>query len=141
MIEILNQQKRYNCDTGRLMRLLHKLVNHYRLKDPEVTLALVNDSPMRTLNRRFLNKDGPTDVLSFPVRESGPDGKYYLGDIIISVPCAARQSKTLGHSLQHELEFLTVHGLLHLKGFEHGAGLEEEQEKIRALWVNENNGL
>lgn len=141
MIEILNQQKRYKCDTGRLERLLTKLLRHYRLSDPEVTLALVNDSPMRSLNRRFLNKDRPTDVLSFPVRESGPDGKYYLGDIIISVPYAVRQSRGLGHSLQDELEFLTIHGLLHLKGFEHGAGLEEEQEKIRALWVHKTNGF
>ncbi|MFA9454981.1 MAG: rRNA maturation RNase YbeY, partial [Candidatus Aminicenantaceae bacterium] len=107
----------------------------------EVTLALVNDKPMTDLNRRFMDKDGPTDVLSFPIRDKGPDGKYYLGDIIISVPYAARQSRSRGHALQQELEFLVIHGLLHLQGFEHSEGLEEEEDKIRARWLKESHEL
>ena len=116
MIEILNQQKRYEVNTDRLERLLKDLIRRYQIPDPEITLALVNNKPMRDLHRRFLKKDKPTDVLSFPVREKGPDGKYYLGDIIISVPYAASQSKKHGrHGLQQEVEFLVIHGLLHLQ--------------------------
>ena len=141
MIEILNQQRRYDVDTNRLQRLLEKLIHTYRIPDPEVTLAIVNDKPMTDLNRRFMDKDAPTDVLSFPIRDTGPDGKYYLGDIIISVPYAARQSRSRGHALQQELEFLAIHGLLHLQGFEHSKGLEEEEDKIRARWLKESHEL
>jgi probable rRNA maturation factor len=135
MIEILNRQKRYDIDTSRLHDLLDGLLRTYGIPGTEVTLALVNDAPMRALNRKFMNKDAPTDVLSFPIRDLGPDGKYYLGDIIISVPYAARQGRSQGHPLQRELEFLVIHGLLHLKGFEHFEGLEEEEETARTRWL------
>jgi probable rRNA maturation factor len=141
MIEILDRQKRYDIDTARLHDLLGKLLRTYGIPDAEVTLALINDAPMRALNRRFMNKDAPTDVLSFPIRDMGPDGKYYLGDIIISVPYAARQNRSQGHPLQRELEFLVIHGLLHLKGFEHFEGLEEEEETVRARWLEESHVL
>ena len=141
MIEILNQQKRYDIDTARLQDLLAGLLRAYGMPDAEVTLALINDAPMRALNRRFMTKDASTDVLSFPIRDLGPDGKYYLGDIIISVPYAARQSRPQGHPLQRELEFLVIHGLLHLKGYEHFEGLEEEEETVRARWLEESHEL
>lgn len=108
-----------------------KLTAYYKLGTPEITLAFVNSKAMQDLNRRFMQKDTPTDVLSFPIRERGPDGKYYLGDIILCVPYAKRQSQALGHGLERELELLTLHGFLHLKGFEHGQGLEEEELKVR----------
>ena len=139
MIEILNQQRRYAIDTDRLQHLLEELIRIYNIPNPEVTLALVNDKPIKDLNRKYMDKDAPTDVLSFPIRDTGPDGKYYLGDIIISVPYAARQSRSLGHGLQREVEFLVIHGMLHLKGFEHSEGLEEEEEKIRTRWLKESH--
>ncbi len=139
MIEILNQQKRYEVNTLRLVRLLKDLIRRYQIPNPEITVALVNNKPIRDLHRRFLKKDKPTDVLSFPVREKGPDGKYYLGDIIISVPYASIQSKAQRHSLQLEVEFLTIHGLLHLQGFEHFQGLEEEEQAVRAQWLREDH--
>jgi probable rRNA maturation factor len=139
MIEILNQQKRFEVNTDRLKRLLEYLIHRYQIPDPEITLALVNNKPIRELHRRFLKKDKPTDVLSFPVHEKGPDGKYYLGDIIISVPYASGQSKAQGHSLQQEVEYLVIHGLLHLQGFEHYEGLEEEEQEVRTMWMKENH--
>jgi probable rRNA maturation factor len=137
MVEILNQQKRYRLDLGRYEVLLGKLTTYYRLGSPEITLAFVNNKAMRDLNRRFMQKDTPTDVLSFPIRDTGPDGKYYLGDIILCVPYAKRQSQALGHSLERELELLTLHGFLHLQGFEHGKGLEKEELKVRERLLGE----
>jgi probable rRNA maturation factor len=87
---------------------------------------------MRQLNRKYRHLDKPTDVLSFTMDEQGPDGQYYLGDIIICPQVASRQAKQQGHSLSRELEILAIHGYLHLLGFEHGAGLEEEDEKVRS---------
>ena len=82
---------------------------------------------MRTLNRAWRNKDKPTDVLSFSLREGRflhiqPD---MLGDIVISVPVAARQADEAGHSLAIELERLLVHGLVHLLGYDHEKGIRE----------------
>ena len=72
-------------------------------------------------------------MLSFPVGEKGADGKYYLGDIIISVPKAHDQSLERKHSLEREMEILTIHGFLHLLGYEHFKGLEKEEKKIKKL--------
>jgi probable rRNA maturation factor len=132
MIEILNRQKKHPIRTRELRRLLGRLVVRYRLADPEITLALVGSAAMRTLNRRFRKKDQPTDVLSFPLGKQGPDGRHYLGDIVIAVPVAFRQAREKGHSLKRELELLAVHGFLHLLGFDHGAGIEEEEARLAA---------
>ncbi|MFO7734327.1 MAG: rRNA maturation RNase YbeY [Candidatus Aminicenantes bacterium] len=132
MIEILNRQKKHPIRTRELRDLLGRLVARYRLADPEVTLALVGSAAMRTLNRRFRKKDRPTDVLSFPLGKQGPDGRHYLGDIVIAVPVAFRQAREKGHSLKRELELLAVHGFLHLIGFDHGAGIEQEEARLVA---------
>jgi len=79
-----------------------------------VSILLCGDVRMRTLNRTYRGKDRPTDVLSFP---SGAPG--FLGDLAIDVPCAARQARRLGHGLAREVQILLVHGLLHLRGYDH----------------------
>jgi len=129
MIEILNRQKKIRIDLDRFERLLKRLVRRYELNRPEIVLAFVDDPEIRELNRKFRKKNKPTDVLSFPLNERGADGKFYLGDIIISIPTATAQAAGLG--LERELEYLAVHGFLHLLGFEHGRGHEAEEEKIR----------
>ncbi len=135
MIEIINRQKKRRIRTKAFERLLADLGRQYRLADPEVTLAFVGDRAIRTLNRKFMKKDRPTDVLSFPLGEKGPDGKYYLGDIVIAVPVAARQAREKGHALEHELRLLAIHGYLHLLGFDHFAGIEEEERKAHGLYL------
>lgn len=141
MIEILNKQNKYRVNLKPLKELLEKLVFHYELDDPEITLALVDNQAIKELNRKYLNKNEPTDVLSFPIGENGADGLFYLGDIIISVPYAALQSETKPCNLNKELEVLTIHGFLHLLGFEHFKGMEEEEEKIHKLIMKDNNGI
>ena len=94
--------------------------------DADLTLVLTSDAQIQALDRDFLGKDVPTDVLSFPACETDPEtGRRYLGDIIISVPCAEAQSIAMGHSLEAELSLLVVHGVLHLLGHDH-AGAEEK---------------
>jgi probable rRNA maturation factor len=140
MIEILNQQRRYNLDLKSLEKLLKSLAVDYKLKNPEITLVLVNDKAIRELNLRYRKKDKPTDVLSFSMGEKGADGKFYLGDIVISVPQAARQHRAKDHDLQTEVELLTVHGFLHLLGYEHFQGLEEEESRVRNRLHLEDHG-
>lgn len=140
MIEIINQQNRYKLDTRKYKNLLEKLIKFYRKQKVEVTLAFVNNKAIRDLNRRFLKKDSTTDVLSFPIGDRNADGKYYLGDIIVSVPQAAKQASSKGNILDRELELLIIHGFLHLHGFEHFKGLEEEEENLRKLLLESKNG-
>lgn len=93
------------------------------------SVVLTNDEIIHQYNRDYRGVDRPTDVLSFPADEGDeltapPDG--FLGDIMISVPRAAVQGMELGHSTERELAFLTVHGLLHLLGYDHMIPEDEE---------------
>jgi probable rRNA maturation factor len=135
MIEILNRQKRQKIDRAGLLRLLRRLTRFYGVRKPGLSLVFVGDAAIRTLNRAYRGKDKPTDVLSFPVMAPTPEREFYMGDIMISVPRAERQARDLGHSLRHEIEYLTVHGFLHLLGFEHFRGHEDEEARLAAvLW-------
>jgi probable rRNA maturation factor len=95
-----------------------------RAKRVRLSILLCGDRRMRTLNRRFRCVDRPTDVLSFPAFEA-PKSRAaarrgeFLGDLVIDVPCAARQARRLGHPLTLEVQILLAHGLLHLLGYDH----------------------
>jgi probable rRNA maturation factor len=79
-----------------------------------ITVALLPDTRVRALNRRYRKKDTATDVLSFPADEPGQ-----LGDVVIGIGVARRQALAAGHSLATELRVLSLHGLLHLLGYDH----------------------
>lgn len=86
----------------------------------ELTVVLTTEAEVRELNRRYGGSDTVTDVLAFPSGSADPDsGLAYLGDVIIAVPVAERQANDAGHPPQHELALLTVHGVLHLLGYDH----------------------
>lgn len=78
------------------------------------TCLLTSDREIQELNRRFLGRDYPTDVLAFP-----GDDDQYLGDLAISLDRAREQAAALGHSLEDEIKILMLHGLLHLLGMDH----------------------
>jgi probable rRNA maturation factor len=90
---------------------------------------LTDDRELRRLNRQFLGKDQPTDVLSFP--EPGPDA--YLGEMAISVDRARHQARRLGHSLADELKILMLHGVLHLMGMDHESDSGQMARRERRL--------
>ena len=89
-----------------------------------ITVAVVSDGRVRELNRRYLRKNTPTDVLSFPADEPGE-----LGDVLIALGVAKRQAVAAGHSLNTELRVLALHGLLHLLGYDH----ERDDGEMRRL--------
>ena len=93
----------------------------------EASLTVVSDEEIREYNRNFRNIDRATDVLSFPMNaEDYITGAVILGDIMISLPAATRQSQEYGHTLIREMSFLTVHGMLHLLGYDHKNKSEEK---------------
>ena len=106
------------------------LTNQSQPLDSDLTIVLTDDVQLRELNRDYLGIDAPTDVLSFPASESDPEtGTRYLGDILISMPYAARSAEKAGHGLEAEVQLLVVHGVLHLLGHDHA----EADEKAR-MW-------
>lgn len=93
----------------------------------EISATLVTDAEIRALNRRYRGIDKATDVLSFSIGDVNPDsGAVVLGDIVISAETAARQAELYGHGIERELAFLTVHGALHLLGYDHANKSDEE---------------
>jgi len=95
-----------------------------------LAVVIVDDDEIRDLNAQFLGNDEPTDVLSFPDEGGdfieGGDSEPFLGDIAISLPTAQRQADAVGHVLAAEMAHLLVHGILHLCGYDHVNGGEEE---------------
>ncbi|MBI2903322.1 MAG: rRNA maturation RNase YbeY [Candidatus Methylomirabilis oxyfera] len=97
----------------------------------ECGLLLVGDRTMARLNERYREVAGPTDVLSFPMRE-GPFQSLspgLLGDVVISAETADRQAKRAGRSLRTELAALLIHGILHLLGYDHHTPSETKKMK------------
>ena len=84
--------------------------------DRDVSVFFCGDRRMAGLNRRWRRRNRSTDVLSFPVGESGA---RFLGDIVIAVPYASRQARRRGDSAAREMDRLLVHGYLHLLGYDH----------------------
>lgn len=121
-----------------LIQVLNKAADVYGVEpQAEVSVVLADDEYIHQLNRQYRGKDMPTDVLSFAMNDlcqgehepniaEAPDNmEILLGDIIISLETTARQAEEYGHSLERELAYLTVHGMLHLLGYDH----EEEEER------------
>lgn len=96
----------------------------------EVDLLFVDNGAIRELNREYRDKDAATDVLSFPMYEADEEiedeEEILFGDIVISLERAQEQCQEYGHSLEREVMYLLVHGLLHLAGYDH---MEEEDKK------------
>ncbi len=108
------------------------------------SVTVVDDGAIQALNREYRGLDRPTDVLSFPMEEgegilAAPDG--FLGDIVISLPRAQAQAEEYGHSLLREISFLTVHGALHLLGWDHMEPEEAGRMYARQEEILQNMGV
>lgn len=116
----------------------------------ELSMVLLDTPAMADLHMRWMDLPGPTDVMSFPMDELEPGGRpdapdpgpAMLGDIVLCPAFAAEQATTAGHSLGHELALLTVHGVLHLLGYDHAEPDEEKemfalQGRLLEEWVAE----
>ncbi len=109
--------------------IVSKLLDSQSLEGVEVSIYLTDDETIRLLNKSFRGKDKATDVLSFIYKEQ-VGGYKLLGEIVISIDTAKRQAKELGHSLEEEIKRLLVHGFVHLLGYDHELGEEEEKQFI-----------
>ncbi len=106
--------------------------------DARVSVTFTDNEYIKALNKEYRSKDAATDVLSFPLYEDGDfelceciEGAS-LGDIVISLERAKAQAREIGNSFLREVAFLTIHSTLHLLGFDHERGEQEEQEQCKA---------
>ena len=116
----------------------------------EVSVTFVDNEEIHSLNKKFRGIDRPTDVLSFPLFDYEGEGdeppvdelKGMLGDIVLSLEQAKAQALEFGHSFSREVAFLTVHSTLHLLGYDHETGEEDEQDmRRRQREIMNNMGL
>jgi probable rRNA maturation factor len=115
-----------------LDRFLARARRAARLKGT-VNVLLTTSAEMKSLNRRFRGKDKPTDVLSFPAE---PDArKQFAGEIAISAEIASQNARALGHSPAEEVKILVLHGVLHLRGYDHecdNGQMARREKQLRA---------
>lgn len=94
----------------------------------EISLLICDDAQIKELNKEYRQKDYATDVLSFPMSEDPYAEGGMLGDIVISLDTAKKQAQEADIALEREISFLFIHGVLHLMGFDHELGADEEEE-------------
>jgi probable rRNA maturation factor len=132
-IEILNESGAA-IDERRLSALSRHVLEQMRVHPlAELCIKLVDEDTIAELNKHWMEKDGPTDVLAFPMDELRPGmvnedpEEGVLGDLVLCASVAQRQATEAGHATQDEIDLLTVHGILHLLGYDH-AEPEEHAE-------------
>ncbi len=156
-IFVVNHLSRYSVRVKKIQHLTSALINALGVSQYEVAIEFVGPGRMRTINRKYRGADKSTDVLSFPQQvwkkslaaklapsaakihrqksTKAPTPVPALGDVIISLPDAERNARSIGQSLDREVGFLIVHGILHLCGHDHMRPSEEramrrEQRKL-----------
>ena len=143
---IVSNETSMQCDTRALAQLAGLLFVELRIHpDVELGIRLVDTAEMTQLHLQWMDEPGPTDVLSFPMDElrSAPVGAEpqpgLLGDIVLCPEVAAAQATEFLRSLDEELQFLTIHGVLHLIGYDHMKASEHAQmfglqDDLLATW-------
>ena len=120
-VSIRNNQKLVKINLNRLRKSLKRLLKELNYDDRAIGLLFVDDNEIQQLNNAYLDRNKPTNVLSFAMTEGefGDINPQILGDIVISVETAVRDALISHIDLMDELEFLIIHGILHLLGYNH----------------------
>jgi probable rRNA maturation factor len=117
---IVNRQRRVLIAVQPLHDFYERARRELRFSPESITVQLISDAAMARLNRTYRNKEGPTDVLSFPAsRGKSRHIAEYVGDIAISPETARRNARRFSRSLAVEMRILILHGMIHLAGFDH----------------------
>jgi probable rRNA maturation factor len=106
-----------------------------------LSVRVVGQAQSRSLNARYRHKDKPTNVLSFGGAGSAPDGRLFLGELVICAPVVAREALTQGKTLESHWAHMTVHGVLHLLGFDHERRAEAAKMAAREIQILDRLGF
>jgi probable rRNA maturation factor len=121
MIEVINRQRRRKINAKQWLKFTEKALQSVGGDNQSVVIVFVGDEAIKRLNRQFRGKNDVTDVLSFP-SEAEPfevENGSQLGEVVISAQRAATQAKEHGLTFSDEIKQLILHGLLHLRGYDH----------------------
>jgi probable rRNA maturation factor len=113
VVQIAENFKNTDLYTLKLKKLVKAICNRFKLSKATISIAIINDAQIRKINKKFLNKDHPTDCLSFNLS----DNKKSSFELVVNGEMAVRQAKLRGHSSEAELALYITHGLLHHLGF------------------------
>jgi probable rRNA maturation factor len=126
-VHIRRETLRPQVSLARMKQRAQSILNHLGEERSELSLLLVNNRKIRALNAKFRGKNQPTDVLSFPLEERLPTGVRLLGDVVISLQQAQKQAREKRKDFAHEVEWLLIHGILHLLGYDHERSRKDER--------------
>lgn len=114
--------------------MARKILSVSACPDAQLSILIVDDAAMQEINRDYLGKDRPTNVISFAMQEGEGGGVQpdLLGDVVISAETAARDAAEAQTSFESELYFLLLHGVLHLLGYDHERGTQAEAKRMEA---------
>jgi probable rRNA maturation factor len=126
-----NRQTVIDIDFPRIESSVNTILKILNTEDRELSLTFVDDAGITEINRQYLNRDYPTNVIAFSLNEGefGDINPTILGDIIISVETAIRDAKAGDLSIEDEIDYLMIHGVLHLLGYDHELPGEAEEMK------------
>lgn len=133
MILLNNRQRRQRFQSRQLKKVAARILDALGCPEgTELSVSIVGDRTMRIVNREYLAKDRPTNVISFSLQEGECVGgnPCALGDVIISADTAAREAEEGGMAFFERLSFLLMHGILHLCGYDHERSGEVEAQKM-----------
>jgi len=130
-ILIDDRQKRHKISKIKLQKKAQAILNALGSHEGELSILLVDDSEIKTLNKDYLNRSGPTNVIAFPMKEGdfSDINPQLLGDVVISMETAGREALQSGISTEERFAQLLVHGILHLFGFDH----EKSEQDARKM--------
>ena len=133
-IQIDNQQRRHKILKRPLRKIARKILNVSGYPDAELSILILDNAGIQEINRDYLQRDRPTNVISFAMQEGEGAGlsPLVLGDVVISAERAASDAVDAGIPFEHELWFLLLHGILHLLGYDHERGTEEQAREMEA---------
>jgi probable rRNA maturation factor len=131
---IENRQRKIKVDLRRVRSTVVKILNGLNCRNKDLGLLFVDDEEIRALNRQYLDRDRPTNVLSFSMQEGAFAGfnPLLLGDIVISVERAQQDALEAKIDFDDEVDFLIIHGFLHLLGYNHENASEIECLRMKA---------
>ena len=123
-IEVVNRQRVKTIDLSRAAQLARAVLDGIGEREATLTLSFIRDRQMRQLNRDYRGIDKPTDVLSFAYLEAADEFAFnhddtHLGDVVIAVETAERYAAEQGLTFAREIEWLVIHGTLHVAGYDH----------------------
>ena len=133
-IEIENRQNKRKISKIPLRKVARKILSVSGCPDAHLSILIVDDAGIQEINRDYLNKDRPTNVISFAMQEGEGGGVQpdLLGDVVVSAETAARDACEAQNSFESELYFLLLHGILHLLGYDHERGTEADAKRMEA---------